>query len=83
MPLPHPSAVTTVCESETPRMELGDVHDIVRQHPAFTESSVRALIARAQRNGLHRHLYRIGRRVLIDLNGFQAWVREKQQSPIA
>jgi hypothetical protein len=80
MPTLHPNAVTSVGAAKQPSLELGDVHDIVRRHPAFTESSVRSLIARAQRNGLHRHLYRIGRRVLIDLQGFESWVREKQSS---
>lgn len=78
MALPRPSEVTTFTDPQPMQMELGDVHDIVRRHPAFSESGVRALIHRSKDNGLNKHIYRLGRRVLIDLNGFEEWVRSKQ-----
>lgn len=77
MPLPKPSEVKLSPERD-PSLRLGDVDDIVREHPAFSTPAVRALIHRAEHNGLSKHIYRIGRRVLIDLNGFERWVRSKQ-----
>jgi hypothetical protein len=61
------------------RLELSDIHGVIARHPGFTEPALRALIHRADENGLREHLYRIGRRVWIDLNGFEDWVRSKQQ----
>jgi hypothetical protein len=60
-------------------LRLGSVHDLVADHPALTESAVRALIYRAKTNGLDKHLYHLGRRVFIDLRGFEKWVRDRQQ----
>ncbi len=79
MPTPNPAAVTSVSPTpDEPKLRLGDVHYVVREHPAFTESSIRSLVHRAAHNGLNRHVYKLGRRVLIDLNGFEEWVRGKQ-----
>jgi hypothetical protein len=63
-----------------PALELGDVNDVTERHPAYKgkQGAVRALIARADENGLAPHIYRVGRRVLIDLIGFEQWVREQQ-----
>ena len=66
-----------------PRLRLGTVDDLCREHPAFTPHAVRAMIQRGERNGLARHVYRLGRRVTIDLNGFSAWVSEHQQGRTA
>ena len=63
---------------DNPNLRLGDVDDLVREHPAFTTPAVRTLIHRAKHNGLNQHIYRLGRKVMIDLNGFQDWVRSKQ-----
>lgn len=66
-------------QDDQPALRLGTVDDIVREHPAFTGSSVRSLIHRAEANGLSAHIYRLGDKVTIDLNGFQDWVREQQR----
>jgi hypothetical protein len=63
-----------------PTLELGDVNDIAERHPAYhgKQGAIRALIARAEENGLAPHIYRVGRRVLIDLIGFEQWIRDQQ-----
>lgn len=58
-------------------LRLGTIFDVIQEHPAFTEPALRALIFRAKENGLAEHIYRVGRRVLIDLNGFPVWIRGK------
>ena len=40
----------------------------------FTEPAIRMQIARAEQNGLAPHIRRVGRRVLIDLPGYFAWI---------
>ena len=65
--------------SEPQRLRLGDVVDLVREHPAFSVPAVRTLIHRSEQNGLGPHVYRLGRKVMIDLNGFEAWVRQQQR----
>jgi len=57
-------------------LRLGTTQQLAKEHPGLSEPSVRALIHKSDRNGLSPHIYRIGRRVLIDLDGFQRWVRE-------
>ena len=61
-------------------LRLGTVDTVAAEHPGYTVTAVRTLIARAQDNGLAPHIYRIGRRVMIDLNGFQEWVRQQQEA---
>ena len=63
-----------------PPLRLGGVNDVANEHPAYRgkQGAIRALIARAEENGLSPHVYRIGRRVLIDLNGFDQWIRDQQ-----
>ena len=61
---------------------LGDVNDVARAHPAYRDKTgaIRGLIARKHENGLAPHIYKVGRRVLIDLNGFERWIREQQEA---
>jgi hypothetical protein len=66
-------------QTPTENLRLGDVDALVREHPGFTTPAVRTLIHRAKDNGLDRHIYRVGRKVLVDLNGFQDWVREQNR----
>ncbi len=40
----------------------------------FTVGAIRMQIARAEQNGLAPHIRRVGRRVLIDLPGYIAWI---------
>ena len=41
---------------------------------AFTEPSIRWHIFNAKQNGLHPHIRRIGRKVLINVAGFRQWI---------
>jgi len=79
MPTAH---LTAQAARKNPSLRLGDVNDFAEQHPAFKgkPGAVRALINRADENGLNKHIYRIGRRVLIDLNGAEDWIRGLQAS---
>ena len=67
-------------DTSQPRLRLGDVDDVVREHPAFTTPAIRTLIHRSKDNGLDKHIYRLGRKVMLDLDGFQQWIREKQEA---
>ena len=74
----HLAAAAAESRPDAPPLRLGDVHDLNREHPAVTVAAARALIQRAEQNGLAKHVYRVGRRVYIDLDGFQQWVRSQQ-----
>lgn len=56
---------------------LVSVADLVRQHPAFTDASIRWLLFKADENGLSRSgaVCRVGRRVLIDEPKFIEWIK--------
>ena len=47
------------------------------EQPWLTEAALRGYIFRAPENGLEQHIRRIGRRVLIDGNGFDRWIEEQ------
>jgi gamma-glutamylcysteine synthetase len=46
----------------------------------FSESSIRYLIFHEKENGLIQHIRRIGRKILIDVKGFEEWIN-KQTAP--
>ncbi len=52
------------------------VKQYAAKEPAFTESSLRAFIFNADKNGLAKFkaIARVGRKVLIDDAKFQAWI---------
>ena len=74
--MPSPRYATPLPEQPKPRIRLGRVSDLLGEHPGLTEPAVRAYIFRARENGLAKHLYRKGRRVWVDLDGFQSWITE-------
>jgi hypothetical protein len=76
--MPSPRYATPTPAPEEPRIRLGKVSDLLKEHPGLTEQAVRAYIFRAPENGLSKHIYRKGRRVWVDLDGFQRWIREGQ-----
>lgn len=69
---------------------LFSVKQFSEKHPAFTQSSLRALIDKAREryssrgvvpgNGLAPAILRIGRRVLIDEDGFFLWLVRQNTS---
>lgn len=66
------------------------VRQLSERFPAFSEPALRNLVFCAKErqssqgpipgNGLDRAIIRIGRKVLIDAEQFQAWLQEKQGS---
>jgi len=71
MAIPHAAH-----EKQKRGLRLGTTQQLAMEHPGLSEPSIRALIHKGGRNGLSRHIYRLGRRVMIDLDGFQDWVRQ-------
>lgn len=53
------------------------VRQFCDRFPAFTQGSIRWLIFRAEENGLGTALVRIGRRVLIDVDEFFWWIKNR------
>jgi hypothetical protein len=70
MAIPHVAR-----EEQKKGLRLGTTQQLAKEHPGLSEPRIRALIHKGDKNGLSRHIYRLGRRVLIDLDGFQDWVR--------
>ena len=61
--------------------KLRTVSQLADLNPAFTEPSLRWLIFNARSNGLDQAITRIGRRVYVDLDKFDRWI--KQQGDLA
>jgi hypothetical protein len=47
-------------------------------NPAFSENSLRMLVFRADQNGLKNSVSRIGRKILINQESFEAWIASHQ-----
>jgi len=56
----------------TPRYE--SIKQISTRHPGFTPDAIRGLVFRKDSNGLSPYIRKVGRRVLIDGIGFDAWI---------
>lgn len=64
------------------------IRQLSERYPAFSEPSLRNLVFCAKPrqstkgqipgNGLDKAILRVGRKVLIDAEGFQEWLQEKQ-----
>ena len=64
------------------------IRQLSERYPAFSEPALRNLVFCAKPrlstkgpipgNGLDRAIIRVGRKVLIDAEQFQSWLREKQ-----
>lgn len=48
------------------------------EEDAFSEASIRWHIFNAKRNGLEPHIRRIGRKVLVNIAGFRAWIENQR-----
>ena len=62
--------------------KLRTVRQLAEECPAFTEWSIRKLIAQAELNGFGRVLVRVGRRVLIDRRHFDEWLESHREIPV-
>ncbi len=54
--------------------DLVTIRQLTTTNPAFTEGGIRALIFRAESNGFHRCIRRIGRKILISKSAFSEWI---------
>ena len=45
---------------------------------SFTFNALRGLIANQRKNGLQRCLYKLGKKVLIDLDAFEDWIEQQK-----
>ena len=59
--------------------KLVTVKKLSELYSPFSQGSIRSLIFQAKHNGLEPALLRIGRRVLIDADKFEAWLEEKSK----
>lgn len=55
------------------------IRQLTTHNPAFTEGGIRALIFRAERNGFHKCIRRIGRKILISKTAFSHWIEEQNE----
>ena len=62
--------VSTQPEWATPK-KLSQVED------AFSEASIRWHVFNSKHNGLDPHVRRVGRKVLINIAGFRAWIKSQ------
>jgi len=56
------------------------VKQVSQLYPAFTTSGLRWLIFNEDSNNFSQCIRRIGRKVLIDLDSFEAWIDQHKQS---
>ena len=57
---------------------LRSVRQVATAYPAFSEGGLRWLIFNADQNGFDSVLVRVGRRVLLDMDHFDAWLEERR-----
>lgn len=74
-----------------PHRRLGTIAQTAKAYPAFSQAALRDLVfncedrknSRGERirgNGLAPAVVRIGRKVLIDFDGFEAWIDAHRQA---
>lgn len=55
------------------------IRQLTTTNPAFTEGGIRALIFRADHNGFHSCIRRIGRKILISKSAFSQWIEAQNE----
>ena len=60
-----------------PPYSLLTVKQFCQQHPAFTHGGLRWLLFHRQENGLNRAVFKVGRRILIDVDQFFGWLAQQ------
>ena len=58
---------------------LADSLNAGSERRTFTEHAVRHYVRNAKTNGLNRYIRRLGSKILIDENGFRAWIDRQGQ----
>lgn len=66
----------TTEQQKTTVKRLATVRQTVELYPAFSQSSIRWLIFNERSNGFETTIRRIGRKVLIDLDAFEAFIEQ-------
>lgn len=61
-----------------PTRRFATVNQTSQIYPAFTVSSLRYLIFNRKTNGFDKCICRVGRKIVIDVDLFEAWIDEKQ-----
>ena len=59
---------------------LRTVAQLAEELPAFDQAAIRRLIFNAKENGLAPALFKIGRRIYIDVRLFNRWLEERRMS---
>ena len=62
--------------------KLRTVKQLAEECPAFTEWSLRKLVAQGELNGFGGAVVRVGRRVLIDRERFDDWLESRRETPV-
>lgn len=60
--------------------KFATVRELSELFPCFSESSLRYLIFNSQNNGLNICLRKIGKKVLINVGDFEAWIENHKVS---
>jgi len=63
---------------QKPNRRFATVNQTSEIYPAFTVSSLRYLIFNRKTNGFDKCIYRVNRKILIDLDLLETWIDEKQ-----
>ena len=58
--------------------KLRTVRQIAETSPAFSEASLRWYLFNSKQNGLEAAVVRVGRRLYLDLDGFNRWLEEQR-----
>jgi hypothetical protein len=69
-----------VRSSHSPKPRWITVNQLLEEQIWLTDSALRNLIWRSADNGLSPHIRRVGRRVLIDGEGFQRWIESETKA---
>lgn len=61
-------------------MDLVNVDGLVERYPWLNPNGLRALLFRRKENGLNKAVVRVGRRLLVDTDAFDAWLSEQREA---
>ena len=56
-------------------MRLRTIRQLSEECPAFSESAIRWLVFNAKAKGFESAVFHVGRRVLIDIEAFDRWLK--------
>jgi len=58
-------------------MNVKTIRQLVKEYPIFSESSIRNMLHKNM-NNIQKVVIRIGRRILIDADLFESWIKEQK-----